>query len=87
MSIYAAGDPALMRNEIRWTNPGSMLLTDPPSDGRLTFSNENKILTIRNVNNADAGRYTVDITRAIGVIMVRLAVMHIQLDVYGKYNQ
>lgn len=84
MSVHAAGDPILMASEIRWTNPENQLLTNPPSDARLTLSNTNRLLTIRNVNNADTGRYTVDITRIIGSTTFRFAIEHIQLDVHGK---
>ena len=83
LNVYAAADPPLKDYEIRWRNPWGDLIVP---DIRISLTNSNKRLVLRNVYEGDAGRYTAEVHREmLSGSFTTLAEVHTSLVVRGKY--
>ena len=80
-SLYVAGDPPIASREIIWSRGnGTAIITDT----RVSLTDSNKRLMIRNVNLDDSGVYRVDIRRQVTALAFRnLATTVIVLEVNG----
>jgi hypothetical protein len=81
LQVYVAGDPPINSQEIVWARDGVVVSTDT----RVSLTNSNKRLLIRNVGSVDGGMYRVDIKRQVAALAVRtLATAVIDLNVHGE---
>lgn len=83
LQVYVAGDPPVASHEIMWSRmDGTAIMTD----ARVSLTDSNKRLLIRNIRLEDSGMYRVDIRRQITALSFRnLATAVIDLDVHGKF--
>ena len=75
LSCNATGDPVLT---ISWTRNGSLVTTS----ARISFSDDNKKLTIMNVNRTDSGEYRCVARNRVGSYTSNAA----NLDVHCKMS-
>ena len=84
LQVYVAGDPPIGSTEIIWSRGnGTAIITDT----RVSLTDSNERLLIRNVRLEDSGMYRIDIRRQISALAFRnRATAVIDLDVHGKYT-
>ena len=85
LRVFAAGNPPLNTNEVRWYGPGSNR-REVVTGGRIQLRDSNRRLIIMNVELADGGTYRIEICRNIAGPLSPCvqATTTIELNVLGK---